>query len=410
MKTRTILCTVLLLAAIAAGAQTADEPKSVSIVISNNGDMQRQQVVETDVAHMRRKLGIGENDPFVLLNASGQQVDYQITYDGMLIFETSVLPHGKAVLHAVQGVPATAKTWVYGAQYRIRKDDLAWENDRCAYRMYGPALQRSGERSFGIDVWTKRTPDLVVADRYNVDYRGNILEDSLRQVGNKEAARRVDLTTSFHLDHGYGMDAYGVGPTLGCGAPALFDGKRLIMPWCYESFCILDNGPLRFTAELTYPTVSITHTANGKQTASTVTEHRLLTLDKGSNFNRMTVWYDGLQAPMAFATGVVLHGGEPILDSDRVLYADPTEAPQRHNSQVYVATLFHNGVDRTCILNSDNNIRHGLGIVDNYDGHPYTYYFGAAWSLYDVRSIEEWQLRTAQFMKSLDEPLLITIE
>ena len=40
-------------------------------------------------------------------NASGQQVDYQITYDGMLIFETSVLPHGKATLRAERGVPQT---------------------------------------------------------------------------------------------------------------------------------------------------------------------------------------------------------------------------------------------------------------------------------------------------------------
>ena len=400
----------MLLTAIAAGAQTAEEPKTVTIVITNDGDMQRQEVVQTDIGPVRRKLGIGEQEPFILRNASGQQVDYQITYDGMLIFETSVLPHGKATLRAECGVPQTAKTWVSGAQYKIRKDDLAWENDRCAYRMYGPALQQSGERSFGIDVWTKRTPDLVLAHRYTTDYRGNILEDSLRRAGDKEAARDVDLSTSFHLDHGYGMDAYGVGPTLGCGAPALLDGERLIMPWCYESFRILDNGPLRFTVELTYPTVSINHTKDGKPTTSNVTEHRLLTLDKGSNFNRMTVWYDGLQAPLAFATGVVLHGGQPIMGTDCVLYADPTEAPQRHNSQIFVAALFHNGVDRTRVLSSDNNIRHALGIVDNYDGHPYTYYFGAAWSLYDVRSVEEWQLRAKQFMLSLDSPLSISLQ
>jgi hypothetical protein len=229
-------------------------------------------------------------------------------------------------------------------------------------------------------------------------------------VGRKDAARDIDLETSFHLDHGYGMDAYGVGPTLGCGAPALLDGERLILPWCYESYRILENGPLRFTVELAYQPVSIGHAAAEGQTTSVVTEHRLLSLDKGSNFNRMTVWYDGLQSPLALAAGVVLHGGMPILSRDFVLYADPTEAPDRHNSQVFVGSLFHNGVDRTRVLKSDGGVSHAIRVVDGYDGHPYTYYFGAAWSLYDVRSIEEWQLRATQFLQALEEPLSVTLQ
>ena len=391
-------------------AQQTEETKTVAIIIGNDGDLQRQQVVETEAAAVRRKLGLNEQETFVLRNAAGQQVDYQISYDGMLLFEASVQPHRKAIFRAEKGVPRAAKTWVHGAQYKIRKDDMAWENDRSAYRMYGPALQQTGERSFGIDVWTKRTPELVLDERYQTDYRGNVVEDSLRRSGNKDAARDVDLETSFHLDHGYGMDAYGVGPTLGCGAPALLDGERLILPWCYESYRILDNGPLRFTAELTYQPVSISHASPAGQTTSVVTEHRLLSLDKGSNFNRMTVWYDGLKSPLALAAGVVLHGGNPLLAKDHVLYADPTEAPDRHNSQVFVATLFHNGVDQTRVLKSDERVSHAIGIVDNYDGHPYTYYFGAAWSLYDVRSIEEWQLRATQFMQALEQPLSITLQ
>ena len=77
---------------------------------------------------------------------------------------------------------------------------------------------------------------------------------------------------------------------------------------------------------------------------------------------------------------------------------------------MFVATLFHNGVDRTRVLKSDERVSHAIGIVDNYDGHPYTYYFGAAWSLYDVRSIEEWQLRATQFMQALEQPLSITLQ
>ena len=41
-----------------------------------------------------------------------------------------------------------------GRQYPERLDDVAWENDRAAYRAYGPALQEKGERAFGYDIWT----------------------------------------------------------------------------------------------------------------------------------------------------------------------------------------------------------------------------------------------------------------
>ena len=56
-----------------------------------------------------------------------------------------------------------------GTIHPERKDDFAWENDRGAYRVYGPALEATGERSFGIDVWTKNTPDPVVNDRYYIE-------------------------------------------------------------------------------------------------------------------------------------------------------------------------------------------------------------------------------------------------
>ena len=50
------------------------------------------------------------------------------------------------------------------------------------------------------------------------------------------------------------MDCYTVGPTLGGGANALLNADgSLFMPLCYKTFKILDQGPLRFTVELTYP-------------------------------------------------------------------------------------------------------------------------------------------------------------
>ena len=194
------------------------------------------------------------------------------------------------------------------------------------------------------------------------------------------------------------MDAYGVGPSLGCGAPALIIGGQLVFPWCYQSCRILDNGPLRFTAELTYA-----------PNAQGITEHRLINLDRGSHFNRTTVWYDGLSSPVTFATGVVLHHDDHlILDRRYVLYADPTDRPQLHQSQIFVGTLFPNGIHETILHKGELN--HGLGLLHHYSGRPYTYYFGSAWSRYDVRTLPQWQLLADDYLQRLSHPIQVSIE
>lgn len=371
----------------------AIQAKQVILTFHNGTDQQRQEVTEVSLKDVCSLLGIGLDEPLVVRNKAGQEVGSQKTYDGKLLIFVSLHPHGMATYTIGKGIPSEPKAYVKGGVYPIRKDDLAWENDRTAYRLYGPALQKTGERSFGIDVWVKNTPELVVEERYRKDHEGNVLEDSLRKAGQKEGLDEINRRTSFHLDQGNGMDAYGVGASLGCGAPALMKDGKLVFPYCYRTCHILDNGPLRFTAELTY-----------NPTAEGITEHRLLCLDRGSYFNRMTVWYDGIKEPMALASGVVLHGDEGLkLGKDYVYYADPTDRPDLHQSQVYVATLFPEGVSETKLLKGEQN--HGIGIVEDYQGAPYTYYFGAAWSLFGIGSQGQWQVVIDEFLASLRHPI-----
>ena len=363
------------------------------LTFNNESDQQRQEVVEVDLQAVCQQLGISTDEEFVIENTAGQEIGYQKTYDGKLLLYISLHPNAKASYTVSKGKPAEAKSFVFGKMYTSRKDDITWENDLGIYRVYGPALQNTGEQSFGIDVWVKNTPDLVVEDRYQKDYDGNLLEDSLRKAGQKVALREIDQRTSFHLNHGNGMDAYGVGPSLGCGAPALLKNDQLVFPYCYQTYQIHDNGPLRFTVELTYA-----------PNADGITEHRIISLDRGSHFNRMKVWYDGIEKPMTLVSGIVLHSDDHlILGKDYVLYADPTDNPNLHQSQIYVAVLYPEGVSETKMLKGEQN--HGLGIVSKYQGAPYTYYFGSAWSLYDVRSQAQWQMIADEFLSNLKQPL-----
>lgn len=385
--------------------------KTVTITVTNDENEQRQELVEIDLKTIVDKLSLGEDDAFVVRNAFGQQVDYQVTYDGKLLIDVSVRPCGKAQFTVSKGVPEPMKTWVKGKMYPTRKDDIAWENDRGAYRVYGPALQRTGEKSFGTDVWTKNTPEIVVEDRYTADYDGNILKNIYHKKGQGDKWRDEDLHTSFHLDHGNGLDCYSVGSTLGCGTPALMDGNTLIYPYCYKEYEILDNGPLRFTMALTY------HPAKVKKDENVV-EHRIMSLDKGSNFNKITVWYEGLTKPCDFASGVVIHSEDKesvVLGSNYVHYADPTDNPAKHNFQVYVAALFPYGDVKTKMLKYDTPNKgiegHALGILKKLENNQkYTYYAGSAWSKADVRTQREWQVRIDSFLNAIAMPLEVTIE
>ena len=382
---------------------------AVKLTVKNPTNTQRHEVVETDAYALRNQLGIGANDPIRVRNAHGQLIPSQLTYNGMLLIEVAVQPKGEAEFRVEAGEPPVSVNYASGAMYPIRKDDVAWENDRAAYRVYGPALRRTGEQALGVDVWTKSTPLPVVARRYRQDYEGNVLEDSLRRNGNHEKGRQVDMATSFHLDHGDGMDGYGVGASLGCGASALIEDDRLYIPWCYEKYRILDNGSLRFTVELTFHSMPFHN--------DSVVQHQLISLDKGSHFNRCNVWFEGLSEKTSMAMGVVLHKEDltsVFTDKDRVLYADPTDNPKKHNSQIYVGCLFPEGVrqTRTLMLDQPNGsiAGHAIGITHMYPEQIYTYLFGSAWSNYDVPTFDAWKRCAEEEMESIWNPLELRIE
>lgn len=410
--------------------QQAAAMQQATIVVSNPTSTLRTELISLSMSEVKAKLGNAtpkKGEAYIVKNKRGQQIGSQITHDGLLLIDASVRPHGSATYYVTIGKPYQQKVWATGALYKIRKDDIAWENDRCAYRVYGPALQRTGERSFGTDVWVKNTPDTVVYERYVKDMNGNIKGDKIdakvRALKKQEKAlqtqlkslqaesNEVDILTSFHLDHGNGLDPYRVGATLGLGAPSLMVGKNQVLPYCYKDYRILDNGPLRFTVELTYNPSTVGDMKN-------VVEHRIISLDKGSNFNKMTVWYDGLNTPTDFATGFPIHEEDTetkTFAKDYVSYADPTDNVEVNNSQVYVGVLFPGGIDHTYYQlfdkKHDGATGHALGLKRGLKNREkYSYYFGAAWSKYDVRSYAEWQIRIKDYLDALKNPLQVEVK
>ena len=342
-----------------------------TITVENTTSFQRSELIAVSADALGMKAGTD----IVVRDAFGIERITQWTYEGQLLMDVHVRPNGKAVYTIQEGTPAAILSFVGGRQYPERLDDIAFENDRIGFRLYGPALQRKGEKGFGHDVWVKRTNELVLEELY-----------------------RNDPRLSFHLDYGKALDCYGVGPTLGCGTPCLIRDGKIIYPWCYETYRILDKGPLRFTVQVDFP-----------ESADGITEHRILSLDKGSNFCESTVWYTGITTPIDVAAGLAIRPADSttlVTGKDYVHYADPTVDPERHQFQIYSALLFPDTAVN--IVQMEN---HALGILKNYhNGQRFHYFFGAAWSEFDVRSQDEWQLRIDGMMQVHRQPLQVTVK
>ena len=371
---------------------------SLTLEIANPSAEYREQIVEIPLDGVLQRLGTVA-DSLRVRDAAGLDVPFQTTFDGKLLVEAAVRKGGVARFTLSKGSHGQFPMVCHGQLHPERKDDFAWENDRGAYRVYGPALERSKERSYGIDVWTKNTPELVVDDRYYIEDVVTIPRiDSLYR-NNWHKRDSLYRIISYHYDHGRGLDPYRVGASLGCGAPALMVGDSIVMPYCFERYEVLDEGPLRFTVRL----VQSPRMVCGVK----VVEHRQITLDKGSNFCKMMVSYSppkqGELEGVSLCSGVVLQPEDResyVLGQNYVSYTDPTDQPNVHQAPLYVAVLFPNS--KVTTRRQDNHV---LGVVGDNGSTSFSYYFGSAWARYDVRTEYEWLSRIQWFLRSVQQPL-----
>ena len=142
--------------------------RPMTVVVSNPLDMERSgEMVEVSMDEIARRLQLADTAQIVVLDAEGTEVPYQITYDDKVIFPATVAAGGKASYIIQEGTPQPVEVKTCGRQYPERLDDMAWENELVAFRAYGPALQQTGERGFGYDLFLKRgTSEPVLEDFY----------------------------------------------------------------------------------------------------------------------------------------------------------------------------------------------------------------------------------------------------
>jgi hypothetical protein len=259
------------------------------------------------------------------------------------------------------------------------RQDYAWENDRIAFRMYGPAVP---DVDNGIDVWTKRVHTLVVKKWY----KGEEAEGSAK--------------ISYHEDHGEGADFFAVGKTLGCGSCGLWVDDTLRQPGNFLFYRTIANGPLRIVFEVTYPQWNV----RGKRYLETKT----ISLDAGSQLNEIDVVYHSLQAgePLQIAAGIVKRKGTTTFQNEESgwisLWGPTNDDPVNESLGIAVVVPKNN---LAFLRDAKDQL---FAVAGAGTGTRLTYYAGAAWTrLGDFASAAEWNAYLQLYSRWLAAPLTI---
>ena len=392
-----------------------NDSRTVTVTVTNPLAMERSnEMVEVSMETVTDRLGLADTAQIVVLNADGQQVPYQITYDGKVIFPAAIAAGCTATYTIQTGTPEAFDVKACGRCYPERMDDMAWENDLVAFRAYGPALQAKGERGFGYDLFTKYNTTEPMLEAM---YAKELDKETLAKIAelkktDPKAAAELSRERSYHIDHGYGMDCYAVGPTLGAGVAALMVNDTIIYPWCYKNQEILDNGPLRFTVKLEFTPLTV-------KGDSTVVETRLITLDAGSHLNKTVVSYSNLKETLPIVAGIVLHEPDGAVVADAangyITYVDPTTGPD--NGKIFMGAAVPAVVkDAKTVLFSEKEKKernnadgHVLAVSDYEPGSEYVYYWGFAWDKADIKTADAWNRYMADFAQKVRNPLTVKV-
>lgn len=260
-----------------------------------------------------------------------------------LLVQVNLKPGQELRFEIREGLPSKVLDKTFARYVPERMDDFAWENDKIAFRMYGKALEATKENAFGIDVWTKRTPDLIINKWYK--------------------------TGDYHADHGEGLDYYSVGFTLGAGDIAPYFNDSIYFSKNYRRFEVLDNGPLRSTFRLSYE--------DWKVGEDNVVVSKTISLDAGSQLNKTEINYTiSGQDTMLAAVGIVKRkeAGAMLFDENKKIMAY-WEPEQKEKVITGVGTIFTSFVNAMRLMD-----KHLLTILPVKSNKQLIYYIGAVWN------------------------------
>lgn len=281
-------------------------PQSYFLVVS---DVDHEYaVVDLPFDSVQKELGNKEVENIIIKNIeSGDTLDHQWLLDeqgnrkNLLVginLEKNIEVH--LVILEVEEPPIASEIRTFSRFVPERTDDYTWENDKVAFRTYGPeALRRikegqpGGTFSSGIDAWHKKVPYSIIDKWYKKELSGS---------------------GSYHKDTGEGADFYHVGISRGVGGTGFWHNDTLYAADNFINYRTLAEGPLRTVFELDYAA----YTVDG----ISIKETKHVSLDLGSNLTKYEIQIDSSEPIPYLTVGLTMHDnkGQSFWNEEKGLF------------------------------------------------------------------------------------------
>lgn len=394
MKILSFIFAFILLGSMPISAQKALKTKTITITNSLKTDRQFETValsrkaIGLENALDIEKFGVQELGTKTFLVSQWVDEDGDGIVDELL-FQPKINALETKKFQVVLNTETKSKTIEISCYSRFvpeRTDDYAWENNKVAFRTYGPVAQKmvedkikGGTLTSGIDAWLKR-----------VEY----------PILNKWYEKYTTGTGTYHKDTGEGLDNFHVGASRGIGGVAVKIDTTYFYSKNFISWKTITTGPIRTSFILTY--------ADWDAAGNKITEVKHISLDYGSFLSRFEIAVTGAKE---LSTGITLHNNdgktEGNLKEGWIDYWQPLDDSELGTGIVFPKNTMIS-YEKYVVANKDLcNLYAKLKVKEN----KVVYYSGFGWKKQgEFTTKEAWETYLGQFANKINNPLLVVIK
>jgi hypothetical protein len=267
-----------------------------------------------------------------------------------------------------------------------RTDDYAWENNKVAFRTYGPIAQKmvedkikGGTLTSGIDAWLKRVEYPVI---------------------NKWYEKYTNGTGTYHKDTGEGLDNFHVGDSRGIGGVAVKIDTSYYFSKNFTTWKTITTGPIRTSFVLTY--------ADWDAAGNKITEVKHISLDYGSFLSKFEIEVTGTKE---LSTGITLHNNDGKTEGNTkqgwIDYWQPLDDSELGTGIVFPKKTmlsfekYMNPKKELC------NLYASLKVINN----KVVYYTGFGWKKQgEFTTKEAWESYLGNYATKINNPIIVKIK
>ena len=272
-----------------------NETKSKYIVVKNSLALERS--FET-VALTKEILNVNDLNNLGIKDVKSNEllITQLVDLDGdgemdQLLFQPQLLPTSEKKYEVViisEKRKTKSEDLCYSRFVPERTDDYAWENNKVAFRTFGPKAQKmiedaipGGTLSSGIDAWLKKVEYPII---------------------NKWYAKNDIRPGAYHEMSPEGLDNFHVGSSRGVGSTAVKKDADYYISKNYTNWKTITTGPIRTSFVLNYADWD----ANGQ----VISEKKNISLDYGSNLTKYEIDVKGTDV---ISAGLTLHENDGVI-------------------------------------------------------------------------------------------------